>query len=265
MTCRLVPLGTNGFIPSHGRQTMSFLVVGESAALLLDAGTGVARLLEPELVALLAPIRRLDILLTHYHLDHVVGLSYLPGVWKGRPVRIFAPRPPLTEGDAESALARLVAPPLFPATLDTLPLPVEVIAYGEERLEIGEHVLRLRRQPHPGGSVGVRLDDRLAYTTDTAIDPGTVELVRGVGTLLHEVWLTDEEAAREDPTAGGHSAAGPVADLARAAGVGRLFPVHHHPRRSDAELHAMAASLAERAGLPVEVPCEGRIYPLAAH
>src|ERR1044072_2904577 len=53
---RLVPLGTNWYIPSHGRQTMCFLLLdGDGAALLLDAGTGLARLLAPEIAALLAP------------------------------------------------------------------------------------------------------------------------------------------------------------------------------------------------------------------
>ncbi|MGH7338266.1 MAG: MBL fold metallo-hydrolase, partial [Myxococcota bacterium] len=103
---RLLPLGTNGYFPTQGRQTMSYLLVatgaassagsgagssaGSRAALVLDAGTGLGRLAEPELAELLAPIERLDILLTHYHLDHVVGLSFLPGIWSGRAVRIFA-------------------------------------------------------------------------------------------------------------------------------------------------------------------------------
>ncbi len=34
MTTRIVPLGTNGFIPSFNRQTMSFLVLNESEMLL---------------------------------------------------------------------------------------------------------------------------------------------------------------------------------------------------------------------------------------
>jgi ribonuclease BN (tRNA processing enzyme) len=264
MRARLVPLGTSGYLPAAGRQTMSFLLLGESTALLLDAGTGVARLLEPTLAALLAPYPRLEVLLTHYHLDHVVGLSYLPGVWRGRPARIFAPRPPLTEGDPASALGRLIAPPLFPQTLAGLPLPVEVVPYDAGELRVGDLTLTVRAQRHPGGSAGVRVGDLVAYCTDTEADPATAELARGVPLLLHEVWLTDEEARRDEAARAGHSAAGEVADLARAAGVGRLWPVHHHPRRDRADLAALARGLAARAGLPVEVATEGEVYELDA-
>lgn len=262
MSWRLVPLGTNGFIPAGGRQTMCFLLLAETTALLLDAGTGVGRLLDPALQALLAPYPRLEILLTHYHLDHVVGLSYLPGVWRDRPVRLFAPRPPLTDGDPTTALGRLIAPPLFPFGLAAMPLPIEVVPYDAGALGIGELALTVRAQRHPGGSAGVRVGDRLAYCTDTMADPATVELARGVAVLLHEVWATDEEARHDDPARGGHSAAGQVADLARQAAVGRLLPVHHHPRRSSADLAVIARSLGERSGLPVEVPVEGELYLL---
>ena len=97
----------------------------------------------------------------------------------------------------------------------------------------------------------MRLGDALAYTTDTVIDPATAEFVRGVDLLLHEVWLSDEEAAREPAGRTGHSAAGDVADLARAAGVGRLGLVHHHPLRDDAGIEAMRQAMEERCGRPV--------------
>ena len=176
---------------------------------------------------------------------------------RGRPVRLFAPAPPLVEGEPGAALGRLLAPPLFPAPLAGFPLPVEVVPYRAEHLKIGPLSLRLRAQRHPGGSVGVRIGDELAYVTDTVLDPETEPFVRGVSLLLHEVWLTDEEAAEGEAERSGHSAASAVADLARRAEVGRLLPVHHHPRRTPDELAAMAAAMAARAGLPVEIAAEG--------
>lgn len=254
---QLLPLGTNGFIPSHGRQTMSFLLVDSGAALLLDAGSGVARLLEDPVAAALDGVERLDVVLTHYHLDHVIGLSYLPGVARDRRVRIFAPAPPLTEGGPE-ALGRLIAPPLFPITLDRWPMPVEVVPYGGPELEVESFHLRVRAQRHPGGSVGIRVDDRLAYVTDTVVDPETARFARGVGTLLHEVWLTAAEAEHDDAGRTGHSAAPGVAELARRAAVGRLIPIHHHPRRSAAGIEELARDLALRSGCEVSLALEGR-------
>ena len=258
---RLVPLGANGFFPTFGRQTMSFLVLAESGALLLDAGTGVARLAEAPIRGLLAPYERLDVVLTHYHLDHVVGLSYLTALWRGKPVRIFAPTRPLVDGSPEEGLGRLIAPPLFPVTLDSFPLPVEVIPYaGEEPIEAGGLTLRFRRQDHPGGSAGVRVGDLVAYATDTTADEATATLATGVDLLLHECWATDAEAAADPTLLRGHSSVGGVAEVARAAGVGRLLTVHHHPLKSDADLAAMAAEIAEQSGVDTAVPAEGMVY-----
>jgi ribonuclease BN (tRNA processing enzyme) len=258
---RLLPLGTNGYFPAAGRQTMSLLVERAGEALVLDAGSGLARLLEPAVVALLAPAARLDILLTHYHLDHVVGLSFLPGVARERAIRIHAPAPPLTEAGPE-ALAALVAPPLFPVPFADWTMPVEIVPFAGPRLGIGSFSIAVRAQRHPGGSAGVRIGDELAYVTDTVRDPATIGFVRGVATLVHEVWLTDEEAARENGRRVGHSAVGEVAELARRARVGRLVPVHHHPRRSAADLQAMAAELAARSGVEVVLPVEGELLDL---
>ncbi|MDX1631068.1 MAG: MBL fold metallo-hydrolase [Thermoanaerobaculia bacterium] len=248
----LIPLGTNGFFPTGGRQTMTFLILEEETALLLDAGTGMARLLEEKLRPRLLTYDRLEILLTHYHLDHVVGLSYLPAVWKEGPVRIHAPGPPLVDGDAD-ALERLVGPPLFPKELQDLPFPVEIRSYATDTLDLAGEPTRFRRQDHSGGSVGVRRRS-LAYCTDCRVDEGSTHFVRGVDLLLHEVWVTEGEAAAGDPR-DGHSTVEEVAEVARTAGVSRLLPIHHRPGRSDHELLAMRRRLEELSGAEV---LEGR-------
>jgi ribonuclease BN (tRNA processing enzyme) len=258
---RLVPLGTNGYYPSHGRQTMAYLVLPDGGgALLLDAGTGVARLGEAPIQALLEGAEALDLLLTHYHLDHVVGLSILPAVLDFLPVRIHAPGKPMVDADPAEALCRLIHPPLFPISLTEYPMPVELERLPGESATIAGLEVRLRRQEHPGGSLGVRLGDALAYVTDTVADDATAELAAGVDLLLHEVWA---EAGGE--AIGGHSAVDEVARIAVRAGVRRLMPVHHHPRRTWADLQTLAADLARRAqGVEVVLPEEGRVYEVGA-
>ena len=54
-----------------------------------------------------------------------------------------------------------------------------------------------------------------------------------------------------------------MAELARAAGVGELVPVHHHPRRSAAELGALVAELGARGGVAVRLAVEGEPFELA--
>ena len=97
-------LGTAGYHPSETRHTASFFIPEHN--LLLDAGTGVFRL-QPLIMS-----REVSILLSHAHLDHVVGLTFLWDVLSGTPlerIHVYAEEEKieqlkdfLAEGKAES-------------------------------------------------------------------------------------------------------------------------------------------------------------------
>jgi ribonuclease BN (tRNA processing enzyme) len=260
MNARLIPLGVNGFIPTQGRHTMSYLVLVDDQAILLDTGTGCARLLDEPLASLLQSYSTLSIIYSHYHLDHTVGLSYFTAIWPGKPLYIYAPERPLLHALAEEALSELIRPPYFPLTLQQFPCSVAIVPVRENHLQIGSVPIGLRAQKHAGGSVGIRLGDAIAYTTDTVVDQGTVEFVRGVKLLLHELWLDDAETPAEEATRTGHSYASGVAALATEAGAGKLMIVHHHPRRSLAEIQKTADACQRQTTAMVIVPEEGKIY-----
>jgi ribonuclease BN (tRNA processing enzyme) len=240
---------------------MSFLVRRDGRPFLLDAGSGLGRLLAAPLCDALAGIDRLDVVLTHYHLDHVIGLSYLPAIVPSTPVRIYAPAPPLVDGTPAEALERLIAPPLFPLRLAELPMGVEVVPYAGDRLEVAGARLRLRRQRHSGGSVGLVIDERLAYCTDCEVDDGSLPFVRGVELLLHEMWVTDAEATNGAHRAG-HSTVEEVARLADGCGARVVMPVHHHPKRTADDLRQLTDRLAELTRTDVVLADEGREYTL---
>lgn len=260
MSTRLIPLGTNGFIPTQGRHTMSFLALVDDQAILLDTGTGIARLLDEPLAAMLRSYPVLNVIYSHYHLDHTIGLSYFTAVWPSKPLHIYAPERPLLHALAEETLNDLIRPPNFPLTLQQFPCPVTITPLHDEHVQIGSVSVRLRSQKHAGGSVGIRLGDDIAYTTDTVVDQGTVDFVRGVKLLLHELWLDDAEVAAEEATRTGHSYASGVARLATQAGVGSLMIVHHHPRRTLAEIQKTAAACQKATTARVIVPDEGAVY-----
>jgi ribonuclease BN (tRNA processing enzyme) len=240
---------------------MTFLVLTDDQALLLDAGTGVSRLIELPVQQLLEPYDELDIVLSHYHLDHVIGLSYMPAIWTRGRIRVFGPASPLVDAEPEAALNQLLSPPLFSARHQSFPAPVELIAIRQERFQAGGLAAQVWRQAHPGGSVGVRLGDDIAYLTDTGVEPANRERVQGVKLLLHELWATDAEA--EQGGASGHSHFSAVAGFVKAAGVRSVMLVHHHPKRPNTEIRELTERMAEVTGVPVELPEEGRVYELA--
>jgi ribonuclease BN (tRNA processing enzyme) len=219
----IVILGSGGWIPTERRETACVLVRRDDQALLLDAGTGVRRLIGGS--AHLQGVTRLDVVLTHFHLDHVCGLSYLPAL--PLQVRVWAPGRWLYGSASEELLGPLRRPPL--AAFDASELgDVHELVAGAQR--IGSFTVTAREQPlHWAPTAGVRVDDELALITDTAYDPGGAELARDVGQLLHEAWSPSQDARSADGDSTGRDAG----LIAAAAGVGRLTLIHLNPLLAD--------------------------------
>ena len=221
-------LGTGGYHPTEQRHTPCLML--PEAGIVLDAGTAFFRVRE------LIATDRLDIFLSHAHLDHCCGLTFLIDVLWKKDVRevVLHARPQ----DLDAVRTGLFDSPLFPVSFDHVVRPIE------QSLALGGWTVRHREQEHPGGSLGFRLDNErrsIAYVTDTTANAGasdSIEFVRGVDVLIHECYFSDEYAALARRS--GHSTVTEVAGLAAAAGVGRLVLVHVNPLAGSADIDRLA-------------------------
>jgi ribonuclease BN (tRNA processing enzyme) len=231
-------------MPTAERATTSVLVRDGDRALVLDAGTGASRLVwEPEL---LDGVQRLDVLLTHFHLDHVCGLLYLPAT--GLPVRIHAPGGWLYGMPSADLLGSILRAPVSPFTSAD---GFEIAELGPGAAGIAGFLVSLRAQPrHWAPTAGIRVGDALALVTDTALDEGSAGFVAGVRHLLHEAWSTSEHPSGAD----GDATAAEAGQVAAAGRVGRLTLVHLHPRADPAALERDARTAFDAA----EVGVDGR-------
>jgi ribonuclease Z len=228
---KLVLLGTTGYHGNDRRQTACMLL--PELGVMFDAGTGFYR------AADYLQTDSLDIYLSHAHLDHCIGLTFLFDLRAECPTldRVTAHGEP---EKLEAIREHLFSPLLFPVKP---PLEFQPLA-PETRLGDGARLTHFPLK-HPGGSVGFRVDwpDRsFAYVTDTIASPTAayVEKIRGVDLLLHECYFDDDDPARADLT--GHSCLTPVMQVAAKAEVKRLVLVHINPMmRDDAEMEVHLA------------------------
>jgi len=213
---KLILLGTSGYHPSDRRHTPCMVI--PSCGVVLDAGTGMYRL------ANYLKTDELDIFLTHAHLDHVIGLTYLFSVMGVHPLRRVT-----VHGLPEKLYA--IDKHLFYHDLSVRP-SFDMRPLGEETLLADGGRLTHFPLDHPGGSVGFRLDwagHSMAYITDTTASAKAdyVEKISGVNLLVHECFYADSHADLAKKY--GHSCITPVAQVARAANVGRLILTHINP------------------------------------
>jgi len=246
---RVTLWGTRGSLASAGPDTIRYggntvcveVRGSNGACLILDAGTGIRRLgaaLEPT-------IKRVDVLLTHLHMDHIQGLGFFAPLYRPD-LDLHLWGPPSTTQDLRGRLSRYLSPPLFPVHLRDLRHGLTIHDVPLGRFEIEGLELHAALVCHPGPTVGYRITDRnkaLAYLPDhePALGARTFPqkpewtsgfaLAAGADLLIHDAQYTAAEYPAH--VGWGHSSIPHALAFADAAGVRRLVPCHHDPSHTD--------------------------------
>jgi phosphoribosyl 1,2-cyclic phosphodiesterase len=273
--------GARGSLAAPGPATVGYggntscveVELADGSILILDAGSGI-RELGRRLAA--RPPGRVDLLLTHLHLDHVEGLGFFAPLWlPGWDLHVWGP--PSATTRLRTRVARYLSPPLFPVNLWEAAADLSFEDVPREPWRIGGALVEAQPVEHPGPTVGYRIEESgkaLVYLPDhdpylTAAlddDPRWISgwaLAAGADLLLHDSQYTDEEYLEH--LGWGHASIEHAVAFARATGAGTLALFHHDPMRSDRdleELHDRARELAgdgeppliAREGLEITLP-----------
>jgi pantetheine-phosphate adenylyltransferase len=241
---RFIFLGTGGSATTAQRHTSGIYLPDHG--ILLDSGSNVFQL------RALHGDGPLNVLMSHYHVDHSIGLYYMSaGLFAGRSepkITVYGP-----EWDDRFLATAGKESPLFPIPF---PFPLQ---RAPESFRLGDVEVTTRSVPHPAPTIAYRLrfsdGKTLAYVTDTTA-PGTYQdFIQGVDALIHECTFSQQNAEWAPIT--GHSETTSVGRLAKAAGVGTLYLSHIGPLED-----ALALTEEVRAEFPNTIlPVEGLEYP----
>ncbi len=217
-------LGSGGFHPSERRHTACLMI--PEAGIVFDAGTAAFRIL-PRLQT-----DELTVFLSHAHLDHILGLTYLlvPLLEERlKQVRVFATQPVI-----DAIRTHLFSKPIFPKLPQNL-IFLDIEQVESVQFENGISVTHFPLLSHPSQSRAYKMQweaagrvRQFAYVTDTTVDGTYNEFIRDVPLLIHECYFSDAEEHTAWET--GHSSTSMVARLARDVNAQRLLLVHVDPR-----------------------------------
>lgn len=268
--------GARGSVPTPGPSTNRYggntsslqLTLSDGRLLVLDAGPGIRNLG----LRLAGRARRIDILLTHLHLDHIQGLLFFaPLFMPDAEIVIWGP------ADAETLrdrLARYLSPPLTPLHLHELPARISFRACPEREWEMGARTHPSSPVAHPRATLGYRItegDTSLCYIPDQELAlalphsarkpqplPG-FDLAHGASVLVHDCQYTDDEYPSH--IGWGHSRLADVLAFARLTEAHRLLLFHHDPLHDDEQLDRLHAEARPRPGSGFRrLPADGRDY-----
>jgi phosphoribosyl 1,2-cyclic phosphodiesterase len=232
----------------YGGDTMCVEVECGKTRLVLDAGTGLralgARLAERDEAS------ATHIVLSHLHLDHIMGLPHFAPLWRSdASVIVHAAEECLGESDA---LFSVLRPPLFPVEAGELPAAIGLREFrlGASFAPAPDVLMQTAPASHQGPCAAIVVQHegrKLCYVTDhehgeDAADARLARIAEGADMLIYDATFTDDEMAAH--RGWGHSSWEAGLRLKQRAGADLLALAHHGPDRIDADLDRLGEAAA---------------------
>lgn len=273
--------GTRGSIASPGPDTIRYggnttcvSVEGSQGTLLiLDAGTGI-RCLGQEMKR---DLKRIDILLTHLHMDHIQGLPFFAPLRRpGIEVHIWGPAS--TTLSLRSRLLRYLSPPLFPISVREILSDPHFHELPGGTVKMGELSWTAQMVIHFNPTLGFRIQESDSVMTflpdhEPALSAerfprrkewtSGYDLAKNADLLIHDAQYTDAEYIKNRGF--GHSSIRQAFQFAELCEVNTMVPFHHDPGHDDDMLDQMMTEAIRemRPSFEVSAGKEGVVFEMA--
>ena len=239
---KITILGARGSIPIEGKKFLEFggltscvLCETKTEAVFIDAGTGLIN----------APIitdKNVSMLLTHPHLDHLIGLPFFPILsQKNKTIDFYAG--PHEGLNAEKLLDGLFSPPYWPCKINDYPADFRCHELSLP-LQIGDVKVEAIKSNHPGESFIFKVSSEgksFVYATDYEYDEKNakelIEFSKDADLLCFDSQYTQEELLSKKGY--GHSTISQGLKVYKESGAKRLRFVHHNPAYDDEFLRSL--------------------------
>lgn len=230
---------SGGNYAEFGGATSCYMVQAGGQTVFLDAGSGLlhapAGFTEPP-----------TILLSHWHLDHVVGLGMYGRLSQADVVtNLYGPAS--SDDEASLRLRGVYAPPYWPLELTQYPGGLRVHAMPES-LRIGPLLVEAVAGNHSGGCLAYRLScgkKAMVYATDYEHEPTSFArlalLAKDADLLLYDAQYGEAEYTKHRGF--GHSTASKGMELMKKSHAKRLLLIHHDPQSTDCVLRSREAGI----------------------
>lgn len=264
--------GSRGSRPVEGRRfnefggfTSCYVLKKNDYALIIDCGTG---LYEANAMVLDCPV--IDVVLTHLHYDHILGMLDWTAIPKNSKVTFYGG---FKNWFGEASFEEFFRTPFWPVKPDFL--LKEIPETGKPLVLQDDLSIEFYPANHPNNSQQLLIRSRDHYNEEHRIavmfdneDSGSMDkdLIAGCDYLLYDGMYTDSEYSRYKGY--GHSTWQEGCRLASRVNCKRLIITHHDPNRVDEQLRRFEKIARDlypstdfaRSGMKWEFPLDADTY-----
>jgi len=217
---------------------------GSNELLIFDMGTGL-RALGNSILKNDSDITNINIILSHFHYDHVLGfLMFSPLFSDKYNINIYAPGD--NNNEIQSKFESFLKSTFWPVSMDMFTSKITFNHYTSGVFNISENI-KITSCPHghPGGANSIRADiDRFSvtYVTDCEhpsnhLNQNVIDISKNTDILIHDAQYTPDQM--HNHKGWGHSSWEHCVEVANAANVKKLILFHHNPDHGNAVLDSI--------------------------
>ena len=204
---------------------------------IFDMGSGLRNLGEAMLKDTSTP-KKVNIFLSHYHWDHVVGmLNFSPLFDDSFTFNIHGTN---QNTDINELQSKLLDTALWPVSTDMLNAKINFINLPGSHIQITNDIkIEYTNHPHPNGATSYKITFNkfsILYTTDCEhsnnhVNENVANIAKGTNILIHDAHFTKEDLLNH--RGWGHSSWQDAVNLAQISGVDKLILYHFSPKYCD--------------------------------
>lgn len=273
MTNRYIKFwGVRGSNPTADKDKMQFggdtscveVRTSNNEILIFDMGSGIRNLGKEILKDPNSP-KTINIFLSHFHFDHVMGFLVFPPLFdKSYTVNIYGYN---KSTSTKSFSDKILDPTFWPVGLDVLQAKINFIDLDGEPLQISSNTsISYALHPHPGYATSYKVNNdgfNILYTTDCEhpknhFNKNVESLAKDADMLIHDSHFSREDLGNHKGW--GHSSWETTINLAKKMNVDKAILYHYNPLYSDDKLldiekkakQAFENSIASKQGMRID-------------